>query len=276
VAIVGAVLAGVLVTRHAWRALAVYVAAGVPFGVALAAYQYAAFGSPLSSGYTSKSYHEGATLLITGIPKITTAIAMLAGSRGLLLFTPIVAVGLWGLVHLVRRERDEGVVVSAVVAAGFLLLQAGWQNAWGGGGPGPRYVIPMLPFLGIGLAAVWHRVPPVVLRWVVGISLTSMLLASVADHLIPHGGFLLTSSLRELVDAGPNPTLWTIALGPAGWLLHLATVVLALGLIRRVGRGEGVASAVGPIEPAEAGEPVPPADPAPLALGSEVEVRSTS
>jgi hypothetical protein len=242
VAIVGLVLAGLLAARRAWGALAAYALACIPFAAALAAYQDAAFGSPLASGYTHKSYHEGATLLITGIPKVTTAAAMLFGSRGLLLFTPIVAVGLWGLVHLWRRERDEGVVASVAVVAGFLLLQAGWVNAWGGGGPGPRYVIPMLPFLAIGLAAVWHRVPAAVARFVVGISLTTMLLASFADHLIPHGGFLLTSSLRELVTNGPNPTLWTIALGPAGWILHLAAIAATLALVVRTVGNEPVAS----------------------------------
>lgn len=227
VAIVGAALLVALLVRRAWGAVAAFAAAGVPFALALGAYQAAAFGSPFSSGYTSKSYHQGATLLITGVPKVTTGAAMLFGSRGLLVFTPIVAVALWGLVHLLRRERDEGTVISASVVALFLLLQAGWVNAWGGGGPGPRYVIPMLPFLAIGLAAVWHRVPAGVARFVVGISLASMLLATFADHLIPHGGFLLTSSLRELVVNGPNPTVWSIALGPLGWVVYAATVALA-------------------------------------------------
>jgi hypothetical protein len=236
VAIVGLVLAGLLVARRAWGALVAFGAAGIPFALGLAAYHHAAFGSAFSSGYSHKSYHEGATLLITGIPKITTAAAMLFGSRGLLVFTPIVAVGLWGLVHLLRRERDEGVVVSSAVVAGFLLLQAGWVNAWGGGGPGPRYVIPMLPFLAIGVAAVWSRIPATISRWVVGISLASMLLASFADHLIPHGGFLLTSSLRELVVNGPNPTVWTVVLGPIGWVVHGATVAVALVLLARAAR----------------------------------------
>jgi hypothetical protein len=233
VAIVAVVVAAILVSRRAWAALATYAAVGLPFAAALAAYQQAAFGSPLSSGYTHKSYHEGATLLITGVPKVTTGFAMLFGSRGLLVFTPIVAVGLWGLVHLLRRQRDEGVIASAAVVAGFLLLQAGWVNAWGGGGPGPRYVIPMLPFLAIGVAAVWDLIPAAVARFVVGISLASMLLASFADHLIPHGGFLLTSSLRELVENGPNPTVWSIVLGPVGWLLYGASVAGSLWLLAR-------------------------------------------
>jgi hypothetical protein len=233
VAIVGLVLAGLLVARRAWGPLVAYGAAAVPFALGLAAYHDAAFGSALSSGYSHKSYHEGATLLITGIPKLTTAAAMLFGSRGLLVFTPIVAVGLWGLVHLLRRERDEGVVVSATVVAGFLLLQAGWVNAWGGGGPGPRYVIPMLPFLAIGVAAIWSTIPATVGRWVVGISLASMLAASFADHLIDHGGLLLISSLSELVAEGPNPTGWTVLFGPVGWVVHGLTVAGALAVLAK-------------------------------------------
>jgi hypothetical protein len=90
--------------------------------------------------------------------------------------------------------------------------------------------------LAIGVAAVWSRIPSSVSRWVVGISLASMLLASFADHLIPHGGFLLTSSLRELVVNGPNPTVWTVVMGPAGWLVYGLTVAGALAVLARTAR----------------------------------------
>ncbi|MCB0971013.1 MAG: hypothetical protein KDA97_05780, partial [Acidimicrobiales bacterium] len=232
-ALVGAVLAAALVSRRAWAALGAFALAGAPFAVALGLYHHLAYGSVVSSGYSHKPDHEGATLFITGIPRPTTAIEMLVGSRGLLVFTPIAAVGLWGLVHLLRRRRDEGVVVSAAVVIAFLLLQAGWVNPWGGEMPGPRYLIPMLPFLGIGLAAVWHRVPAPVARFVLGISIASMGLAAVTDHLIGPGGLALTSSLRTLVTEGPNPTVWSLLLGPVGWVVYGASVVAALVLVVR-------------------------------------------
>ena len=164
--------------------------------------------------------------------KISTRVAALAGLMSVLLLC-IGGLGLWGLVHLLRRRRDEGVVVSAAVVIAFLLLQAGWVNPWGGEMPGPRYLIPMLPFLGIGLAAVWHRVPAPVARFVLGISIASMGLAAVTDHLIGPGGLALTSSLRTLVTEGPNPTVWSLLLGPVGWVVYGASVVAALVLVVR-------------------------------------------
>ena len=199
-AIVGAVLVVLLALRRHWSSAVAFAAVGVPWAVALGIYQDEAFGSPFSSGYTTKPYHQGATLFITGIPKPTTMAAVLFGSRGLLLFTPVVAVGIWGLVQRWRHRRDDGAAVGLAVVVGFLLLQAGWVNVWGGDGPGPRYVIPMLPFLGLGLAESWAAVPPPVRRFVAGISLAAMVLPTVTLHLIDSQTFLIAGSLRKLVD----------------------------------------------------------------------------
>ncbi len=227
VAIVGVVLVALLAVRRHWASLAAFAAAGVPFAAFLAVYQRAAFGSPFSSGYSSKSYHEDATLFITGIPDPRTLAIVLFGSRGLLLFTPVVAVGIYGLWIRWRREDDGGAAVSLAVVVGFLLLQAGWQNPWGGDGPGPRYVIPMLPFIGLGLARAWHEVSPTIRRWVVGISLASMVLPTITFHLMGDGTFLIAGGLQQLADEGIMPTVWSIALGPVGWVLYGASVAAA-------------------------------------------------
>ena len=47
-------------------------------------------------------------------------------------------------------------------SAGFFLLQAGWPNPWGGEMPGPRYMIPALPFLAVGIARAWMARPKLV------------------------------------------------------------------------------------------------------------------
>jgi hypothetical protein len=228
VAIVAVVLGVALVLRRAWGPLVRFAAAGIPSAVAMLTYQAIAFGSPFQSGYDQKEVHEQATFLITGIPDPRTAWSFLVGSRGMLIFTPIVAVGLWGLVSRWRAQREEGVGVSIAVCAGFLLLQAGWVNPWGGESPGPRYVIPMLPFLGLGLAWVWHRLPGRAATFVVGLSMTTMILASVTEHLVGDGSILLIEHLGRLLREGPEPSLFTMAIGPAGWAIHLALVAAAI------------------------------------------------
>lgn len=251
-ALVGVVLAGLLAVRRHWSSLAGFVAAGVPAAIALGAYQWSAFGSPLSSGYTSKSYHQGATLFITGVPKPTTLAAVLFGTRGLFLFTPVVAVGIYGLVQRWRRTRDDGAMVALVVVGAFLLLQAGWVNAWGGDAPGPRYVIPMLPFLGLGLSESWMAVSPPVRRFVAGISITAMVLPTITFHLVDSGTFLIAGTLQKLFDYGVNPTVWSIALGPVGWVLYAASVAAALWWYLRCAAAERVVDPA----PAAADQPV--------------------
>lgn len=237
-AIVGIVLAALLAIRRQWTGLAGYVVGGLPFAALLAVYQNAAFGSPFASGYTDKSSHQGASLLITGVPKLTMLAEVLFGSRGLLLFTPVVGVGIYGLVRLWRQERDSGALVALIVTAGFLLLQAGWVNPWGGDGPGPRYVIPMLPFLALGIASAWAGIAPPIRRFVAGISIASMVLPTITFHLVPQGSNLLSGPLRTLFEDGPNPTVWSIVFGPAGWVAYGASVAAAAWWFRKAAIAE--------------------------------------
>jgi len=225
-ALVGVALAVLLMARRHWGSLIAFGLAGIPVATLLAIYQNAAFGSPFSSGYQHKTYHEDATLFITGVPKLSTLAEVLFGSRGLFLFTPVVLVGLIGLVKRWQETRDDGAALALGVSVAFILLQAGWVNPWGGDGPGPRYVIPMLPFVGIGLAHIWQRVPAPLRRLTVLVSVAAMVLPTITDHLIGDGTILVSGHLRTLVDSGPNPTVWSIALGPVGWVLYAASVVL--------------------------------------------------
>ena len=226
-AIVGVVIGVALLVRRHWATLAGFALAGVAAAIPLVIYQNAAFGSPFASGYTSKPYHQGASLLITGVPKLSTLAEVLFGGRGLIAFTPVVLVGGVGLVSRWRRTRDEGAMISLAVVAGFLTLQAGWVNPWGGEGPGPRYVIPMLPFLAIGLAEIWRVMLPA-LRWfVVALSVTSMALATSTFHLMGEGDVLIASHLQHLRDFGVTPTTWSLLLGPAGWAVYALSVAAA-------------------------------------------------
>ena len=45
------------------------------------------------------------------------------------------------------------------VAAVYFLYNAGYWLPFGGGTPGPRFLIPTLPFLALGLAVAWRRWP---------------------------------------------------------------------------------------------------------------------
>jgi hypothetical protein len=244
-----AILALVLVmwiARRARSMLAPFVAGGVPAVLLLLGYQWALLGSPFASTYSRKPKHDGATPLITGIPKPLQSLEILFGSRGLILFTPIVAVGVWGLWRLARRAgplRDDGLVGLAVLG-GFFLLQSGWPNPWGGEVPGPRYMIPALPFLAVGIGWAWTSRRTLVL--VTGaVSVFSMTWPLVARHLVYDGGYLIESQLSDVRVHGFMPTIFTMALGGLGWIPHVLLIILALRLLERtLDRVDGASAAV--------------------------------
>ena len=86
---------------------------------------------------------------------------MLFGTRGLLIFAPVVGIGLAGL-YRPRTPASGGRPATkpssgSPIFVAYLALQAGWPNPWGGEMPGPRYMIPALPLLAPGVAVVWRR-----------------------------------------------------------------------------------------------------------------------
>ncbi len=230
-----AIVATFVLVRLGWRAVAWLALGGAPLGALLLAYQAAAFGGPFQSSYGEKPVHADGGATIVGLPDPRQALEVLFGTRGLLVFAPVVVIGLLGLVRVARGEgsaaRDEAIVGLAVFLA-YWALQAGWPNPWGGEMPGPRYMIPALPLLAPGIAVVWRRrgaLERVALGW----SVTMMTLPLVTLHLVPPGGVTGIQHLRNIRDFGIAPTVWTLALGPAGWVVYAATIAGAAELLRR-------------------------------------------
>ena len=223
------VVVAVLIATRSARRLVAFALAGLPFALALLAYQDRVLGSPFESSYSGKDVHEGAGALVTGLPKLGHALQILFGSRGILLFTPIVGAALVGLVigrrTQVLARRD--VRTCAAVLLAFFLLQAGWVNPWGGEMPGPRYLIPALPFLVLGAVVAWTRWPRTSLA-LTCISTITMTFPLVLRHFVDHDEWLIGAQLGDLDHPGVMPSLFTLAVGRSGWLVHLALIALVL------------------------------------------------
>jgi hypothetical protein len=255
-----AVIAVYLLVRGGGRALAWFAAAGVPSAALLLLYQAAAFGSPFRSSYGEKPVHDEGGATIVGLPDPQQALEVLFGARGLLVFAPVVGLGVVGLVVIARRERgparDDAVVGLAVFVA-YLGLQSGWPNPWGGEMPGPRYMIPALPLLAPGVAVVWRSVRllgRVALAW----SILIMALPLITLHLVPAGGTTGTQHLRNIERFGVSPTIWTLAFGGLGWAVYGATIAgVVLWLARDPALRRSPASAGAPPSPTPS-SPAPP------------------
>jgi hypothetical protein len=158
-ALVIAILAGYVLLQGR-GALFRYLLGLLPGAAVLLAYNWLAFGDPwhLSYRYIDNEFaaNQAAGFFGVHLPRPHSAGSVLVGGRGLLLISPVVLAAAYGLVLLARRQRAEA-LVCALVAAAFLLLDVGYFDPLGGVSPGPRFLVPGLPFLAIGLGPAFSR-----------------------------------------------------------------------------------------------------------------------
>jgi hypothetical protein len=139
------------------------------------AFNWWALGSPFEFAYGSAveepgfSGHDTLGLNSDGffgitMPKPASAIDLLVANRGLLTLTPVVVAAVAGLVMMWRRGQHRPEVATiAGVGIVYFIYNAGYWLAFGGGSPGPRFLIPALPFVALGLATAYRRIPAITL-----------------------------------------------------------------------------------------------------------------
>ena len=86
-----------------------------------------------------------------GVPTLGGLKDVLFGTRGLLYYSPVLVAAAGGLWLLWRRGPRAEALLAAVVVILFILVNAGYFLVYGGGTPGPRFLVPALPFFALGL-----------------------------------------------------------------------------------------------------------------------------
>jgi hypothetical protein len=117
-------------------------------GLSLMAFNLSRYGDPLNTGYLpsetfSAFWPEG----IFG--------QLFSPGRGLLLYSPVLALSLWGFFPFLRRRPAEALLGLSIIAM-HLLLYGKWFMWHGGYAWGPRFIIPTLPFWAMFLAPVFQ------------------------------------------------------------------------------------------------------------------------
>lgn len=227
------VLLGLLILHRHGAGVLAYVAGGLPAAAGLAVYNAVAWGSPTLFSYdfsaSFAAFHDQGLFGIR-IPDPALTTQVLVGERGLLTLTPIVAVGIVGLVLLARQRRTREVgVFGLIVFAAFVAVQGGWFSVTAGASPGPRYTVAALPFVAVGVARVWTR------------SRTAVVVPALVGA-VPMVASILTNPLAQPTERfAAGHWLWRVTNGDLGDTLltpylpdpygHLAQFVLAAVLL---------------------------------------------
>lgn len=179
-------LLALIALRRSARSLLRFLAGGAPFAILLGLYHWACFGSPFRTAVESSAFFTEKGLLF-GVLRAPQAEALreitIGPFRGLFFTSPVLLLGLAGIVFMMRRPgwRLTGAAI-AIVTAGFILTIAGF-NGWSGGWAfGPRYLLPVIPLLGLAMLFVpWTRPVAALLVLLASLSIAVNFIATATD-----------------------------------------------------------------------------------------------
>ena len=163
---------------QAIRVVTAMAASALACAAVLMAYEYACFGSPFHLAYSSEEdAYVGMQNGIFGVtlPRMIRLRRILFGEyRGLLPIAPVLACAPIGLIAAMIRPAPHAAavtrraaVVATAIAVYYILLNASYAYWEGGWSYGPRHASPGIPFLCLGLAALWTA-GPAAIRWGLG------------------------------------------------------------------------------------------------------------
>jgi hypothetical protein len=239
-----AVLIGLYAAWHAprFRRLVAFAGGGIVGLIPLLAFDWWAFGSPFHLAYSGAAINPGVGgieqapggqgFFGLGLPSLRIGTELLLSQRGLLVLTPVVAAGVAGIVLLWRR----GVRAEATLIAALCVVEVTWNAgrsstdlALGGWVPGPRFLIPLLPFLCFALAPVLRRVPATV-GALAFVSAGAMLVATSAEPLLSNND--THHWIARIGDGNFAATIVSLSGVGHGWIAILpfyAFAVIAAG-----------------------------------------------
>ncbi len=158
-----------------------------------------AFGNPFH--LPQEGWHHAGSGPLPGLlgithPTLHTALRILFYPGGI---GPILLPALAGAALLWRRGARLEASLPIVVAGLFLFFNSASVNPFGGASPGPRFMIPVLPFLAVPLAAALRGLPGATLGLLAG-----------------GAAFMVAATLTKPLEAWDGLVLHRVITGPYG------------------------------------------------------------
>ena len=232
---------------YAWRRAPQFALGAIAGALPLWAFDVWAFGDPLRIAYSGAAINPGAggveqahvhNLFFTlTTPHPHLAVQMLLTQRGLVTLSPVLAGAVAGVVLLWRRGlRAEAALICALAVAevGWNAFRPNYELALGGWAPGPRFLVPLLPFLCFALAPVVRRAPATVAA-LAAVSIGAMTVATSAEPLLSNDD--THHWIARIADGNFAATILSLAGIGHGWLAIVPFYVLvALAMLAAVPR----------------------------------------
>ncbi len=115
---------------------------------ALAYYNWLRFGSAMDFGYGSEAFKASILVGLAG--------ALFSPGRSLFLYSPILVMAILGGRWTYTADKRRALLMIGV-AGSYILAVAAWQTWWGGKAWGSRLLTPVVPLLGVLVAATVDR-----------------------------------------------------------------------------------------------------------------------
>ena len=132
-------------------------------------------------------------------------------------------------------KRAEANLIIGVVAL-FFIYDTGYWLPFGGGTPGPRFLIPTLPFIALGFAEAWRRIPATTL--VLSACGFVVMTTALLTYPLVGAGNLYQWQERALDNTFQHTLLTSVGLGD-GWPTIIPVLALFIAAIWLGARATG-------------------------------------
>lgn len=214
------------------RRIGAYALGGIVGIVPLLLYNHAAFHSWTHLAYSNIPQQQKGFFGISA-PSLPVLATLLFDSRGLLTLSPVLILGGVGTWLLYRRGRRAEALTITGICLCFAIYNSGYYLPYGGGAPGPRFLITAIPFLACPLGLAFKRFPGPAVA-LAGVSVVTMLVATVTHPLVGYENETVVWT-RLLSKGEFQPTLLNafsvgqLHVGVSGWGGILPVLAAAAG-----------------------------------------------